>query len=177
MKPDHPAAQILIITGERGAGKTNLCQRWVDMARASGWQVTGVLSPARLEAGQKTGIDVVDLSSGERRELAHLVTDSPSQIPCSPIRTQKWCFDPTALSWGSGILTAAIPCDLLVVDELGPIEFERHMGWVEGLRAVDSKQYHLALVVIRPELLEAARQRWDSAVVIAVDSNLGTNSS
>jgi nucleoside-triphosphatase len=193
MNPD-PIPQILIITGTRGAGKTTLCQRWVDMARASGWQVAGVLSPACLEAGLKTGIDIVDLRSGERRHLADLAPDPaaatwvgmpsgdvPSQDGISQstasIRTRKWIFDTAALSWGSRILAAAIPCDLLVVDELGPIEFERHEGWVEGLSAVDSKKYHLALVVVRPELLATARQRWDSAVIITVDSHSGTFSS
>jgi len=49
---------------------------------------------------------------------------------------------------------------LLIVDELGPLEFIHAKGWLSGLVALDSFRYRLALVVIRPELMEAAQTRW-----------------
>jgi hypothetical protein len=57
----------------------------------------------------------------------------------------------------------AVPCGLLVVDELGPLEFERAQGWLSGLTALDSGEYELGLVVIRPELMGAALARWPEA--------------
>ncbi len=51
------------------------------------------------------------------------------------------------------MLESATPCDLLIVDELGPLEFERNEGWPAGLAAIDSAAYKVGVVVIRPELL------------------------
>jgi hypothetical protein len=65
-------------------------------------------------------------------------------------------------------LAHSTPCDVLIVDELGVLEFERHQGWLAGLSAIDSGDYQLGLVVIRPELLQQAQQRWSSARVIEI---------
>jgi hypothetical protein len=72
------------------------------------------------------------------------------------------------MAWGNDVLGAATPCDLLIVDELGPLEFERNRGWTDGLAAVDSGDYRHALVVVRPQLLPAARARWPHAQVVDV---------
>ena len=57
---------------------------------------------------------------------------------------------------------------MLIVDELGVLEFERDQGWVAGLAAIDSGDYRLGVVVIRPELLDQAQRRWPTARVIEI---------
>jgi nucleoside-triphosphatase len=154
----------LLVSGARGAGKTTLCQRLVDHLRRQGWQTAGVRSPAVLAHGRKTGIQVQDLRTGESRLLARSTADA-----ASPVSTIRWAFDEQALRWGNDVLAGAVPCDLLVVDELGPLELQRGQGWLAGLAALDSGQYRLALLVMRPELLEAAQARWPGSEVITVD--------
>jgi len=58
----------------------------------------------------------------------------------------------------------------LIVDELGPLEFEREEGWIAGVSAVDSGEYQAALVVIRPSLLMMASQRWKVSRVHDLDN-------
>ena len=154
---------ILILTGPRGAGKTTLCARLIDQARGAGWRVAGVLSLARVVDGEKTGIDVVDLLSHEWRALAVRSFTRPSEI-----RTAGYAFDPQAMEWANQVLAGSGACDLLVVDELGPLELRRRQGWQAGLAALDGGKYCLALVVIRPELLEDAKLRWPQAEVIEI---------
>jgi hypothetical protein len=48
------------------------------------------------------------------------------------------------------------------------LEFERGEGWQAGLAAIDAGDYRLGVVVIRPELLDQARQRWPAARVIEI---------
>ena len=50
--------------------------------------------------------------------------------------------------------------ELLLIDELGPLEFRGEGGFIAGFAAIDARHYRLAVVVVRPELLDAARQRW-----------------
>lgn len=154
---------LLILTGGRGAGKTTLCQFLANRARAAGWDVAGVLSPAQVEEGSKTGILLKDPRRGEIQPLARLAL--PGEVSPTGLR---WIFDPAALAWGNELLAAATPCDLLVVDELGPLELVRGEGWQAGIAALDSGAFRLALAVIRPELLDAARARWMDAEVIDV---------
>ena len=155
--------KLVIITGPRGAGKTTLCGKLIDQAREAGWRVAGVLSLARVVDGEKTGIDVVDLASNQQRALAIRSFTAPSEI-----RTIGYAFDPQAMAWANTVLAGSGDCDLLVVDELGPLELRRHQGWQAGPDVLDRGNYRLALVVIRPELLADARLRWPGAGVIEI---------
>lgn len=160
---DAPA--LFIITGPRSAGKTTLCAGLVRLARQAGRQVAGVLSIGVFEDGQKVAIDVQDLRSGERRRLAQR---RQAGQPVVGAQTPGWHFDPSALAWGNTLLQTATPTDLLIVDELGPLELEQGQGWTAGLPALDSGFYRWSLVVIRPELLAIARQRWPTAKIISI---------
>lgn len=163
---------ILVISGWRGVGKTTLCQRLVDTARAAGWDVAGLLSPARFEAGKKTGIQVEDLRSSERRLLASLL---PGELQGS--RLGPWIFDDELFAWGNQVLRSAIPCDLLVIDELGPLEFDSGGGWSGGFQAIASRAYRLAVVVIRPEYLTQFLERWPEADGITLSNPTEVNAS
>jgi nucleoside-triphosphatase len=155
--------RMVIVTGPRGAGKTSLCRRLVSLARERGWRVAGVLSHARFEGGQKVGIEAENLVTGERRLLAVPRTDAYAGE-----QQLGWIFDGEALEWGDEILAHAGGADLLVVDELGPLEFDQGRGWLSGLAALDRGEYRLALAVIRPELLARAQERWKGAQVIEI---------
>ena len=142
---------LVIVTGPSGSGKTTLCQGVLARARARRLDCAGVLSPARLLAGQKVGIDLLDVRRGEVRPLAEA-----DQEP-GPVRTTAYRFHPETLAWGAAVIDAATPCDLLLIDELGPLELVRGEGWVGALDVLRAGRYHLAAVVIRPALLDAFR--------------------
>jgi nucleoside-triphosphatase THEP1 len=150
--------ELTLLTGERGVGKTSLCLKIVESASRSGWSVAGLLSPGRFVDGVKTGFDVVNLGSSERRELAQR---NPN--PDGNGVLQMWIFDEDVLAWGNQKLKDAPACDLLVVDELGPLELTLGRGWTAGLDLIGGGQYRQAVVVIRPELLAQARSLWPQA--------------
>lgn len=155
---------LIIVTGERGAGKTTFCARLLELARSRRCDVAGVLSPAVIVNNCKIAIDAIDLRSTQRWRLA--IFNPHADYP----RELRWRFKPGALAWGNLVLAESTPCAVLLVDELGVLEFERYQGWLAGLKAVDSGNYRLGLVVIRPELLEQAQQRWPLAHVIAIEN-------
>lgn len=160
--------RMIIITGWRGAGKTTFCKGIVTLAEQTDWQTGGLLSHAVFESGQKNAIEVEDLKSKKRRILARANKDNKCNT--EKMCAGHWVFDQNILLWGNRILSEALPCDLFVVDELGPLEMIHGEGWTAGLTALDSGAYRLALVVIRPELLETAQQRWQQAEVLTIDS-------
>jgi len=155
---------IIILTGDIQSGKTSLCRELAQKAKEEGIQIAGLLSPAVFYEGKKIGIDVINLKNWEQRHLA--VWKEKDQTEVEP---RHWSFDPAIVQWGNQALINAVPCDLLVVDELGPLEFEQGEGWIAGLAAVDSGSYQSALVVIRPSLLKMAGQRWEISQVFDLD--------
>jgi len=158
--------QRLLVTGARGSGKSRWCAALVEAARADGRRVAGVASPAVLVGGRKVAIDLVDVRGNERRRLAEVRrADEPGTA------TQRWRFDDAALDWGNAALRAAARdgADLLVVDELGPLEFVRGVGLVDAFAALDAGQYAVACVVVRPALVEEALRRWPDAIVVDVE--------
>ena len=156
-------ATLYLLTGPIGAGKTTFCRQLAESARSRGWQVAGLLSPAWIEADQKTGILLEDLESGEQRRLAF---STPS--PQSDLRVGKWYFDTQVLAWGQQILSNCPACDLLIVDELGPLEFNNGQGLSAAFELLSAGQYRVGYVVIRPTLIENACKRWPWAEVLPV---------
>ena len=154
-------SRLWLVTGERGAGKTRFCRRVAELARKAGWQVGGLISPAVFEGQDKTGIQLESLFSSEVRPLAvKKAQPSFNQV------LGEWHFDAQALAWGNAELTNALAMggnqkqlDLLVIDEIGPLELLHGEGWTAALPLLNSQVYRVGLVVIRPELVEAALHR------------------
>jgi nucleoside-triphosphatase THEP1 len=149
-------AKILVITGEIESGKTSLCQEIITLANELGINSTGLISPGFFEGDEKIAIDAEDLSSGERRRLAVLKTAESSEVS-----TKRWSFDPETVCWGNQVLSASTPCDLLIVDELGPLEFNQAKGWISAFEVIENKDYQAAILVIRPSLVQQASRRWE----------------
>jgi nucleoside-triphosphatase THEP1 len=154
---------IVVLSGESGCGKTTLCAQVVTLARARGLAVAGVLTPPRLADGRKVGLDVADLRTGQRRPLAEACAEPHRSIVGNTDGPAmgSWHFHAAGLAWGTLVLRRATPCDLLVIDELGPLELLRGQGWTVGLDLLWAGRYRLALVVVRPELLARLQERLD----------------
>jgi nucleoside-triphosphatase THEP1 len=148
---------LLIVSGGFEAGKTRFSQRLALAMHKLGWDVTGIVSPAVFQDDVKIAIDALDLKSGERRRLAELIEAGSKMEGPS---TKRWQFSLRTLDWCNFILRSATPCDLLVIDELGPLEFERDTGMLRAFDAIEREEYLAAVAVIRPILLERARRHW-----------------
>ena len=115
------------------------------MARARGHTCGGVLTLSY--AGDVR--DVLDVRSGHVRRLT---LDTASAVILGRFR-----FDPETLAWGNDVLARASTCHLLVVDELGPLEIKRGQGWQKAFDVLRGNNFALAVVVVRPELLEQVK--------------------
>ena len=82
------------------------------------------------------------------------------------LETKRWSFYPDVVSWGNKVLGKALPTEILIIDELGPLEFNRAQGWVKAFESIDSGEFQTALLVIRPSLVQQASRRWKITRVI-----------
>jgi nucleoside-triphosphatase len=157
---------IWIVTGWRDAGKTTFCRKMTQVAKAAGWDTAGILTLGEVQNGQKTGFIAEDLRTSERRSLISL-----NPYPKPGIILGPWYFNPETLDWGNQIFREALRCDLLVVDELGPLELIERRGWTSALEALATRQFRLALVVVRPELVDAFGKIYEVTKKIEISSN------
>lgn len=149
-KPCRPS--VLLLTGGHQAGKTAVCRRFARLAVGRGWRVAGVVSPALFKDGLKTGIQVTDLRSGATRFLAAVNRKpKPDQL--------GYLFDEDVIAWANAAIAASSHCDLLIVDELGPLELEQGRGFTSAFEVLRRRDYRLAVVVVRPGLVNAFESR------------------
>lgn len=155
---------LLLIIGSSGAGKTTLCRSLVEEAHRLDRPVSGVLSHAQFDGERRVAILAEDLRSGRRELLT--TRDDENPTPGS----RHWRFDPQVMAWADQVFAESTPTEFLVVDELGPLELNLEQGWQFALEAVDSKQYEVALVVVRSEILGEALLRWPDCHIMEVDT-------
>lgn len=159
------APKLFLLSAPSGAGKTDWCLQLAKDAAALGIPVGGLCSPAVFEMGRKTAIDLLDLRSSTRKRLATLKPETSAGLA-----TEHWLFDESVVQWGNARLQqkrAAVK-GLFILDELGPLELERNLGFTNAFPILDARQHHLACVVVRPSLLSLAQARWRWANVITL---------
>ncbi len=157
---DH-TQQLIIVTGLSGAGKTTWCQNLVKNAKSENLSINGILSPGRFQGDKKIGINIVNLASGEEKKLASLNEKDQTRLS-----TPRWAFNADSMIWANQVLENANVWDLLIIDEIGPLELLRNEGLLAGLKLIDEGRYKVACVVVRSSLLLKALQRWPEALVI-----------
>ncbi len=145
----------ILLIGKRQVGKTTVCRRVAVLSRELGYEPAGMLSPALLSRdGLPLAYHALMVSDGEQRLLARADGDlgGPS--------TGCYSFDADVFSWVIGRLRAAISqgCDLLIVDEIGPLELERGRGLAPLLSDLSARRLPL-LLVVRPELAGQLQER------------------
>lgn len=139
---------VTLLTGPSSTGKTSACLQIIAAAHASGVKVGGLVTPGHYaDDGTRIAIDLVDLATGARWPLAERVAPDP-------VTGRRWRFRPEALAQGDALLQASQGCDLLVIDEIGPLELREGAGWTSALQILKEGNYRQALVVIRPGLLD-----------------------
>ena len=149
---------IVLVSGPSGSGKTRFCEAMIGTAT----DVAGILCPGIEVDGERTEIRARTLPGVATRILA---TRRDLMESDGELVTPRWRFDPATVAWGDAHLASIGRVRLLVVDELGPLEFERREGFVSAFPLLDRGAFALALVVVRPGLLPLAQSRWPGASV------------
>ena len=157
--------QLVLVTGESGCGKTTWCQELIQQARLEGFSPLGVISPAVFVDNNKVGIDLLVIHTGERKHLAFRRSDAKAKGSSGP-HTKAWQFNAEVLNWANQSLDNLTKGDLLILDELGPLEYLENQGLVNGLKLIDEHRYRIACVTVRPLLLATAQERWPWSVVL-----------
>lgn len=122
-------APRIAVTGSPGIGKSTLVAKVVQDSK---WSVGGVLARDRRYKDRRIGFELLDLSTGAVGILADETGSGP--------QLGKYRVHPEDLdSIGAQAIESALKCDLIVVDEVGPMELSsrRFVSAVENAISSD----------------------------------------
>ncbi|MBP7095044.1 MAG: DUF2478 domain-containing protein [Spirochaetia bacterium] len=127
--------RIVLLSGDRGAGKTTALARFADAARDAGLRPGGVLQPGVFAAdGSKSGSTWLDPASGASGEFGSNARElgGPSWM--------AWSFSVAGLEAANRAVLDALGrgADPVLVDEIGPLELRAGSGLSPALRALEA---------------------------------------
>jgi nucleoside-triphosphatase THEP1 len=138
---------ILLLTGPVHGGKTTFLERSLVRWASRGIAPGGFLSVAVTGASGAAGYDLLELKTGRRHPYLRREGEPDAE------RTGPFFFVPSTLERARSIIREADPCELLIVDEVGPLELRGGGLWTV-LREVLSRPGTRCLLVAREEILE-----------------------
>jgi nucleoside-triphosphatase THEP1 len=158
------ATPVIVATGAPGTGKTSVALSVARRLQSKGWPVVGFVQPARFDDGDKVGFGVRDLVTDEESDLARLVSRSEGD------HGTRYRFINDGFAHADRAVARVGRGDLLIVDELGPLELrgEGHMRAVQ--RALSTPGLRGIVLVVRAQLVPALLAALEADDAVVVDS-------
>jgi len=161
--------RVLLITGSPGVGKTTLLLRVVEALRAKGYSVGGMVSREVRSCGTRVGFEILDLADNSKRGwLAHVNQKKGPQVGKYRVKLED--LDSVGVE---AILKAVKECDVIAIDEIGPMELFSENFRRAVLEAFESGKLVLAVVhwKARDKLIDAAKTREDAEIFTVTFEN------
>ncbi|MDA4126753.1 MAG: NTPase [Thaumarchaeota archaeon] len=162
---------IWLVTGPPGVGKSSLVSKVIMRLKSAGVIVGGCTTYERRSKGIRMGFEVLDLSSGRKGELASV--DSK----LGP-RVGRYRVNLTDLAeiGAAGLVAAAVSSELIVIDEVGPMELVSPEFRRGVKKCIDSGKPVLAVVHERLEddLLNELRGKAKLIFILSVENRDAT---
>jgi nucleoside-triphosphatase len=151
--------RLLLLTGSPGVGKTTVLLQVVDALKAKGYSVGGIISREVRSCGERVGFEILDLSSGKYGWLAHVNQKTGPRIGKYLVNLE----DLESIG-AKAIVDAAEGSDVVVIDEIGPMELFS-VKFKEAVRkAVNGKKLVVGIIHLKAKdiLVDEVKGREDA---------------
>ena len=144
--------KLIVITGEKGIGKTSVCRAVCEKAREKGYEVAGIISPPVFNTkGRKIGYKAENVVTNDSWILAKC--EIPKEVlgpTFGPYQFSHEGFRIAVQAMKNAIYRGY---DLFVLDEIGPLEMIREDGFRPAVELLISHGFDNLLTVVRPSLV------------------------
>ncbi|MCW4047721.1 MAG: NTPase [Candidatus Bathyarchaeota archaeon] len=159
--------RVLLLTGNPGVGKTTVLAKAVNALKEKGYSVGGMISREVREGGTRVGFEILDLNSGKRGWLAHVNQQAGPQVGKYHVNIE----DLNAVG-AKAIVDAVEKCDIIAIDEIGPMELFSEKFKEATRKALNSRKPVLAVIHWKArELISEAKNREDSEMFTVTHEN------
>ena len=160
--------RVLLLTGNPGAGKTTVLTKTLDALKAEGYTVGGMLSREVREGGARVGFELLDINSGRCGWLAHVNQKTGPQIGRYHVNIK----DLNSIG-AQAIFAAAENCDVVAIDEVGPMELFSARFKEAAWKALESRKLVVAVIHWKKQdrLIREAREREDAELIVITVKN------
>ncbi|ASJ00476.1 NTPase [Thermococcus gorgonarius] len=143
----------IFVTGPAGVGKTTLVERVAKEVDRWGYIVGGIITREVRRGGRRVGFKIIALDTGEEGTLASI--RGTSHLPGVPFGKYVVHVDEIERVAVPAIKRALVEADLIVIDEIGPMEYKSD----EFIRAVGEvlKSEKPLLAVVHRKLADKFR--------------------
>lgn len=133
--------RVFILTGAPGVGKTTVLTKIVDALKAKGLGVGGMVSREVRKDNVRVGFEILDLTRGKRGWLAQVNGQGGPQVG-------KYYVNLADLdNIGTAAITQALEkCNVIAIDEIGPMELYSLKFKQAVTQALESKKVVLMVV-------------------------------
>ena len=159
---------MLLITGSPGVGKTTVLTKTVNLLKERGYKSGGMLSREVRESGVRVGFEILDLGSQKRGWLAHVNQKTGPRVGKYRVNLA----DLEAV--GAEAITDAVEnCDVVAVDEIGPMELFSEKFRAAVQRALESNKIVVAVVHWKAQdnLINDAKSIKDAETITVTTEN------
>ena len=161
----------IFVTGRPGVGKTTLVFKVSNELKKRGLSVGGIVTLEVRIGGVRTGFKIIDVQSGAEARLASVSSAVGPRVGKYLVHVEN--LDAFA---STSILRALEQCDLVVVDEIGPMELKSQKFIDVVKKALASEKPLLATLHhrLKHPLLDYIRSQKDFEIVELTPSNRDT---
>lgn len=154
-----------LVVGEPGSGKTSWCREYIDEQRKRGATVGGILCPAIEHQGQRVGSNALDLLTGQAVPFARLSRHGSFK---AGEKIGDYTISKDGISFACGAIERAVEssCDLVVIDEVGPLELGGK-GLMSAVELALASAVNV-LIVVRSSLREALQKHFPEYEFVVV---------
>ena len=144
---------VFIITGETRSGKTTFLTGIIKLLQENNIQVGGIISQGYDNNGERYYFEIKDIATGEKTLLCDRIYSKEK------INTGRFYFYLEGIEFGKEIINNAVSnSDLIVIDEIGPLEL-KGKGWYE---VIDNalKANKPMIWVVRKKVIDKVLNAW-----------------
>ncbi|MGQ9507747.1 MAG: NTPase [Candidatus Bathycorpusculaceae bacterium] len=160
--------RVLLLTGNPGVGKTTVLLKAVEALKAKGYSVGGMISREVRSCGTRVGFEILDLSSGRRGWLAHVNQKVGPQV--GKYRVNLADLDGVG---AEAIFKAVMECEVIAIDEIGPMELFSEKFRLAVKKAVESLKLIIGVVhwKAKHRLFDEVKAREDAEIYVVTYEN------
>ncbi len=162
-------SNVILITGEIGSGKTTLVNAISSRLNIAEIEAGGIIAPAIYSNGVKTGYNIIDISTGNKK----LLSQTDENVGMAQVG--KYFFIQEAIDFGYEALSVEKNREnkIVLIDEIGAWELQGQ-GWASSLNELIIHCNMPLIITVRRCFLELVTENWllqDPLVIEAKDAS------